>query len=228
MSYPATFEVERPERMANWRPLVQYIMSIPTWIVLHSALNIVATITVIYAWLSVLVTGKQPPGLVAFHATYVRFRARTFSYVWSLTDKYPPFDFAPSASDPGGAGVVVNISPRLEGMNRLNVLFRCIGPFAWLSIMRILELIFGFEIFAPWVWFIGLVLGAVLIPAAVYSVIVWIIANVAAIFGLLAVTFTGRWPESMYRVCAGWVRVDARLWAYAMLLTDDYPPFSLD
>ena len=77
----------------------------------------------------------------------MRYRARTFSYVQCLTDKYPPFDYKPSTGDPGGAGVTVSVSPKLEGRNRLS---------------------------------------------------------------------------------AGWVRVDARLWAYSMLLTDEYPPFSID
>ena len=40
--------------------------------------------------------------------------------------------------------------------------------------------------------------------------------------------FTGRWPAGLFRLAAGWVRVDARLWAYSMLLTDEYPPFSID
>ena len=71
-------------------------------------------------------------------------------------------------------------------------------------------------------------LGAVLVPGAIFSGVVWVISLIASIFGALAVIFTGRWPEGLFRLSAGWVRVDARLWAYAMLLTDEYPPFSID
>ena len=228
MSYPATVTIDRPERIANWRPIGQTILVLPHYVVLHTVLNIAASITAIIAWFTVLATGKLPPGIAAFHATYVRYRARTFSYLSFLTDKYPPFDFSPSTEDPGGAGISVSISPRLEGKNRLNVLFRFIVPFAWLTLIGMLGLMFGFAELPAWVWIIELVLGAVLIPAAIFSMVAWVISSIAGVFGLIAVIFTGRWPEGLFRLAAGWVRVDARLWAYSLLLTDDYPPFSLD
>ena len=227
MSYPASITIDRPERMANWRPIGQLILVLPHWIILHTVLNVVASITAVIAWVTVLATGKLPPGIAAFHASYVRYRARTFSYMQSLTDKYPPFDYAPSLDDPGGAGVSVSVSPRLEGRNRLSVLFRFIVPFAWLTMIGMMGLMSGFDLPA-WVWIVELVLGAVLIPGAVFSSVAWVISLVAWIFGVIAVIFTGRWPQTLFRVATGWVRVDARLWAYSMLLTDEYPPFSLD
>ena len=227
MSYPATITIERPERIANWRPIGQMILVIPHYVFLHTAMNIAASVTAIYAWFAVLATGKLPPGIAAFHATYVRYRARTFSYMQFLTDKYPPFDFAPALEDPGGAGISVNVSPRLEGRNRLSVLFRFIVPFAWLTLIGMIGLVSGFDL-PVWVWIVELVLGAVLIPGAIFSTVAWVISGVASVFGLIAVIFTGRWPEGLFRISAGWVRVDARLWAYSMLLTDEYPPFSMD
>ena len=228
MSYATTITIDRPERMANWRPIGQLILVTPHFIILHTVLNVVASITAITAWVTVLATGRMPPGIAAFHATYVRYRARTFSYMQCLTDKYPPFDYTPSAEDPGGAGISVSASPRLEVKNRLSVLLRFIVPFAWLGLLRMLELAFGFEIFDPWVWFIALVWGALLIPGALFSTVAYVVMWIATILGWFAVIFTGRWPEGLYRMSAGWVRVDARLWAYSMLLTDEYPPFSID
>ena len=227
MSYPATITIDRPERIANWRSIGQMFMVLPHWVILHTVLNVVASLTAIYAWLAVLATGRLPAGVAAFHSTYVRYRARTFSYMAFLTDKYPPFDFTPSNEDPGGSGISVSVSPRLEGKNRLNVLFRFIVPFAWLTLIGMLGAMSGFSLPA-WVWIVQLVLGVVLIPGAVFSGVVWVVAQVAAVFGLLAVLFTGRWPDGLFRLVAGWVRVDARLWAYSMLLSDDYPPFSID
>ena len=227
MRYAASITIDRPERMANWRPILQTILVLPHYIILHTLLNIAASITAIIAWFTVLATGKLPPGIAAFHATYVRYRARTFSYMQFLTDKYPPFDYSPSLDDPGGAGISVSVSPRLEGRNRLSVLFRFIVPFAWLTMIGMIGLMSGFDL-PVWVWIVELVLGAVLIPGAIFSGVAWVISMVAAILGLFAVIFTGRWPEALFRVSAGWVRVDARLWAYSMLLTDEYPPFSMD
>ena len=228
MSYPTTVTIDRPERIANWHPIGQTILVLPHYVILHTVLNVAASITAIVAWFTVLATGKLPPGIAAFHATYVRYRARTFSYMQFLTDKYPPFDFAPSTEDPGGAGISVSVSPRLEGRNRLNVLFRFIVPFAWLTLIGMLGLMFGFASLPAWVWIVELVLGAVLIPGAIFSTVAWVLSGIASIFGMFAVIFTGRWPAGLFRLSAGWVRVDARLWAYSMLLTDEYPPFSID
>ena len=228
MSYPATITIERPERIANWRPVGQMILVVPQYVFLNTAMNIAASVTAVYAWFAVLVTGKLPPGVAAFHATYVRYRARVFSYMQCLTDKYPPFDFAPASEDPGGAGISVSVSPRLEGRNRLSVLFRFIVPFAWLTLIGMLGLMFGFASLPAWVWIVELVLGAALIPGAVFSTAVWVVSGIASVIGLIAVIFTGRWPKGLFRLSAGWVRVDARLWAYSMLLTDEYPPFSID
>ena len=227
MSYPATITIDRPERIANWRPIGQVILVIPQYVVLHTVMNVAASITAIYAWLSVLFTGKLPPGVAAFHATYVRYRARVFSYMGFLTDAYPPFDFTPSVQDPGGAGISVSFSPQLEGRNRLSVLFRFIVPFAWLTLIGMIGLMSGFDLPA-WVWIVELLLAAMLIPGAIFSSIVWAVASISSLIGLIAVTLTGRWPEALFRWSAGWVRVDARLWAYSMLLTDEYPPFSID
>ena len=228
MSYATTVTIDRPERIANWRPIGQLILAIPHYIILHTVLNVVASCTAIYAWLSVLFAGRLSPRIAAFHATYVRYRARTFSYIQFLTDKHPPYNYAPSAEDPGDAGISVSISPRLQGKNRLTALFRFVVPFAWLGLLRLLELLTGFEIFDAQLWFVALVFGAVFIPAALYSLVMGVVAVIATTFGALAIIFTGRWPKWLFRLSAGWVRVDARLWAYSMLLTDEYPPFSID
>ena len=108
------------------------------------------------------------------------------------------------------------------------MLFRLIVPFTWLTLVGVLGLVFGFVTFDGWIWIVQLVLGAMLIPGAIFSTVAYAITLIATILGSLAVIFTGRWPDGLFRLSAGWVRVDARLWAYSMLLTDEYPPFSID
>ena len=228
MSYPATVTIDRPERLSNWRPLFHLTLAMPHFLILHTVLSVVASVTAVVAWLSILFTGRLPEGIAAFHSTYVRYRARTFSYMYFLTDRYPPFDYKPSIEDPGGAGITVNVSPRLERKNRRSVLFRLITPFAWVTLVGVVGLLAGLEIIAVWMWAVALVLGAALIPGAVFSVVMWPFAMVASVFAAAAVIVTGRCPEGLFRLMAGWVRIDARLWAYSMLLTDEYPPFSID
>jgi hypothetical protein len=66
------------------------------------------------------------------------------------------------------------------------------------------------------------------IPHAIVLALLWIAAAVVVVIAFFAVLFTGRWPAGLRDFVLGvarwWLRVDA----YVLLLTDEYPPFSLD
>jgi len=61
----------------------------------------------------------------------------------------------------------------------------------------------------------------VLIFVGIAFYVVWVIA-------FFAVLITGRWPEGMRNFAIGVVRWGMRVSLYTYLLTDIYPPFSLD
>ena len=67
-----------------------------------------------------------------------------------------------------------------------------------------------------------------LIPAAIFAMLLGIVVFLAMIVSFFAVLFTGRWPEGVRTFLVGSSRYFVRLSAYAYLLTDEYPPFSLD
>ena len=67
-----------------------------------------------------------------------------------------------------------------------------------------------------------------LIPAAIFLVVIQIIGAISLILGVIAVLFTGRWPAGLRRMVVGSQLVNLRVSAYRLLLTDQYPPFSLD
>lgn len=48
------------------------------------------------------------------------------------------------------------------------------------------------------------------------------------IIAFFAVIITGDWPASMRNFVVGVMRWSARVSAYILLMTDQYPPFSLD
>ena len=57
--------------------------------------------------------------------------------------------------------------------------------------------------------------------------LVGIAAFFAWLAALVAVVVTGRWPEGLWDFLVGYLRWTLRVNAYALLLTDRYPPFSL-
>lgn len=67
---------------------------------------------------------------------------------------------------------------------------------------------------------------------AVPHYVVLFLLIVAAFFawgiGALAVLVTGRWPDSIQHLLVGVQRWTFRVYGYVYLLTDEYPPFSLD
>ena len=193
MSYPASLQINTPERIANWRPLVQWLLLIPHHVVL-SVLGVVSGIVVLISWIVILFTGKLPAGLAGFQAMYLRYSAVVWAYAYFLTDQYPPFDFDTSPADPGRTQTSVSFSPALEGRNRLTVLLRIIT----------------------------------VIPAYIFNLIIVVIATVCIILGFFAVLFTGRWPDGLRRFVVGSHLVSLRYFTYGLLLTDEYPPFSID
>ena len=135
--YPATLTFDPPEKVANWRPLVNWILAIPHFIVLY-ALNIVSEVAAFLSWFVILFTGKLPPGLANLQVLYLRYSTRTATYAAFMQEDYQPFTFDMTPSDPGDyPRVRVDIIPELENRNRLTVAFRLI-----LAIPQIIVLAF--------------------------------------------------------------------------------------
>ena len=193
MSYPASLQINTPDRIANWRPLVHWLLLIPHYVVLY-VLAVVSWIVALISWIVILFTGKLPAGLAGFQAMYLRYSTVVWAYAYFLADQYPPFDFDTSPADPGRTQTSVSLSPALEGRNRLTVLLRPIT----------------------------------VIPAYIFNLIIVVIATVCIILGFFAVLFTGRWPDGLRRFVVGSHLVSLRYFTYGLLLTDEYPPFSMD
>ena len=193
MSYPASLQIDTPERIANWRPLVQWLLAIPHYLVL-SVLGAVSVVAAVISWVVIVLTAKMPAGIAGLQAMFLRYTAVVGAYIDFLTTQYPPFDFDTSLADPGRTQTSVSFSPALEGRNRLTVLFRIIT----------------------------------IIPAHIFYLVITLVSSVCIILGLFAVLFTGRWPAGLRRFVAGWQAVTLRYNAYGLLLTDKYPPFSID
>jgi hypothetical protein len=193
-AYPASFSVDAPERVANWRPLVHWLLAIPHFAVLY-ALNLIAEIAGLVSWFVILFTGKDIEGLQGVRMMYLRYSTRTALYAGFMVEEYPPFAFSTTGADPGDVPRVrVDITPQLEGRNRVTTFFRLI-----LAIPHLLAIaVLGIGMF------------------------------VCFVLAFFAVLFTGRWPAGLQEFVLKVMRWVLRFQAYLMLLTDEYPPFSLD
>ena len=78
-AYPATMTFDPPERIANWRPLVQWILAIPPFIVL-SALRAVVEVLAVISWFSIVLTGRLPDGIAKVQAMHLRYQTRLALY----------------------------------------------------------------------------------------------------------------------------------------------------
>jgi uncharacterized protein DUF4389 len=148
-AYPATLEFDPPEKVANWRPLVNWILAIPHFVILYF-LRIASEAVAFISWLVILFTGSLPEGFANFQAMYLRYELRTYSFSSYLRNDYPPFDFAMAASDDGVDPLLrIGFQPELANRNRLTVAFRIILVIPQLIVLALLAIgIFVVDIIA--------------------------------------------------------------------------------
>jgi hypothetical protein len=67
-----------------------------------------------------------------------------------------------------------------------------------------------------------------LIPAWIYAILIGVVGLICWFLAFFAILFTGSWPEGLRSWVMKLNRVGIRVQAYALLLTDEYPPFATD
>ena len=93
-SYPISYNAVYQEKMSRLTTFFRLLMAIPQFIVLYF-LMIAAGVVVFIAWWAILFTGKYPKGMYDFSVGIQRWSTRVSSYVYLLTDKYPPYSMDP-------------------------------------------------------------------------------------------------------------------------------------
>ena len=88
--YPLRLNVAYPEHIANWRPLVQWILVIPyLWIA--GALYWLTGILSIIAFFTILFTKRIPREVFELMVPGFRWELRGSAYHYFMADRYPPF-----------------------------------------------------------------------------------------------------------------------------------------
>ncbi|MET0158451.1 MAG: DUF4389 domain-containing protein [Acidimicrobiales bacterium] len=106
--YPVHLDFGAPLEVANWRPLVHWLLVIPYAIVvaiLGWALSIVAFV----AFFTVVFTKRIPDGMFRFMSMCLRVSWRSSSYHYFMREPYPEWDFTSASADPGGDPATVSI-----------------------------------------------------------------------------------------------------------------------
>jgi len=88
--YPVTLEVDYPQELNRWLPLIKWLLIIPHFLVLL-VLGIVVSVIWIIAFFVILFTKRYPRGLFDFVAGFFRWAYRVNVYYYLMRDEYPPF-----------------------------------------------------------------------------------------------------------------------------------------
>jgi hypothetical protein len=124
--YPATFTFEPPDKVANWRPLVNWLLAIPHFAVLYG-LRVLGQVVAVISWFAIVFTGQLPEALANVQSMWMRYELRTYTFAAFMREEYPPFAFAMTPADGGeDARVAVDFEPVLTDRNRVTVGFRII------------------------------------------------------------------------------------------------------
>jgi hypothetical protein len=185
-------DVEAPLKVARWRPLVQWLLAIPHFIVIY-ALRLVASVVFVLSWFAILFTGKMPEGFFGAQCMVMRYQWRVLTYMAFMREPYPAFAFDTVGPDPGTDPARLSFEPPDKLSRGL--------------------------IFVKWL---------LLIPHFLVLFVLSIGGLFVGIAGFFAVIITGAWPEGMRRYLIGLNRWSFRVNMYFFLMTDVYPPFSLD
>ena len=137
-SYPLNGEVVCAERIARWRPLVNWALVIPLYLWLM-VLGFGAGVVSLAGWFAILFTGRLPESFGDYLVAVLRYQWRVEAFLFGLTTGYPGFRVVAGYVDPGDyPAVLYSARPALR--RRVTVAFRIILIIPQLVVLYFLNL----------------------------------------------------------------------------------------
>jgi len=209
-TYPVTLrgELTIPPGSGLW--LIKWLLAIPHFFILFF-LWVGFVVAWVIALFAIVFTSKYPRGLFDYNVGVLRWSWRVGFYSYEVlgTDKYPPFTLKSVADYP--ADLEVEYPERLSpGLALVKWWLLAIPHYIVVGTLaggwQFRE---GWHFYRAWEYQgSGLIFALVIIAA-------------------VALLFTGRYHQDIFRLVMGMNRWVYRVAAYAALMTDKYPPFRL-
>ncbi len=198
--YPVSLRGEMTAPPGQWMWLVKWLLGIPHYIVLWF-LWVANCIVWIISLFAILFTGKYPRSLFDFTVGVIRWSWRVgfYSYQALGTDKYPPFSLEPDDSYP--ADITIEYPETLSQ---------------------------GLVLVKWWLLAIPHYIVTALLQGGGGQESRVGLTFILSFFGGVALLFTGKYPEDIFKLVVGTNRWTYRVLAYVLLTTDRYPPFRLE
>jgi hypothetical protein len=198
LRYPLSFKGELTEPLSRWLWLVKWFLLVPHYVVL-AFLWIAFVVAWIIALFAILFTGKYPRALFDFNLGVVRWTWRISFYSYSALGTDK---YPPFTFKAGGYPADLEVAYP-EKLSKGLVLVKW-----WLLAIPQYMVISIFQ--GGW----GPRYGGLI--------------SLLVIFAGVAVLFTGKYPKRIFDFVMGMNRWTYRVGIYVSLMTDRYPPFSLE
>jgi hypothetical protein len=197
ISYPVSVSGELAEPLSRWLWLVKWLLVIPHLVVLMF-LWAAFFVLCVMAFFAILFTERYPRGLFDFNLGVLRWTWRVGFYSYQALGADKYPPFTLQSGD-YPADLEIEYPQKLS---------------------RGLVLIKWWLLAIPHYIVVGIFQGG-------YGYRYGGLVLVLAIFGAIALLFTGKYPKDIFNLIMGMNRWSYRVWAYAALMTDKYPPFRL-
>ncbi|MFE3555088.1 DUF4389 domain-containing protein [Streptomyces sp. NPDC059193] len=206
--HPAYITATLDPRLSRWKWLVKWILALPHYFVLIF-LYIAFFLVTIVAFFSILITGRYPRSLFRFNVGVIRWSMRVSYYSSTVlgTDAYPPF----TLKEAPGYPIQVDVTYP-ERLSRGLVLVKWLLVIPQFLVIAIL-VTSGWDIFRY---------------MDDYSPFSSGLIGLLSLVAVVILTVTGHYPRDLFDFLMGLLRWALRVFVYASLMTDKYPPFRLD
>ena len=213
---PVVLNAHLDEPLNRWLWLVKWLLAIPHYIVL-AFLWIAALVVTVIAGVAILFTGRYPRGIFDFNLGVLRWTWRVGFYAAGAlgTDRYPPFTLGAVPDYPA----TLDVAPP-EQLSRGLVLVK------WWLLALPHYVIVGI-IGSGW-WWGNFAWGDDRWSAGGWGTWGGGLLGILVLIAAVRLLFSGRYPREMFGLVVGLNRWVFRVAAYALLMTDRYPPFRLD